>query len=209
MSETVTAIQPRTFRYLCAQGEAFETPELQALQRLRDSLDIAPLLIVPAAAEEHFYRLNNLAGQLEALFEDVDLSDPDEDDLEELAPEAQSLFKRHFLLDEFIDLFYAGLRVLPSRVSVRRDGEAGQSALRGRPALIALKNVWAAAWTFEALTARLPAPTLALNARPVIISPVGETASAEVTERVQAVIGRAQVWTSGGGVLRLKLEGSD
>ena len=174
-------------------------PELAALQRLGDAgLTLAPLRVVPDEVEETFYRTNNLPAQLSNLFRGLDLSNPDEDDIEELAPEAQGLLKAHFLLDETIDLFYEGLSPLPSRVRVRRpsqtgqmDKDAGYTATRGRPALIALKNTWVADWSFEALMTRLEKNhSVALQARPVLISAAGLEPTPDLAERAAEVLGR-------------------
>ncbi len=171
--------------------------ELAALQRLSDAgLTLAPLRVVPAEVEETFYRTNNLPTQLSALFSGLDLSDPDEDDIEELAPEAQDLLKAHFLLDETIDLFYEGLSSLPSRVRVRRPDSAnaqepGRTATRGRPALIALKNTWVDDWSFESLMKRLEKNhSVALQARPVIISASGLENAPDLSERAAEILGK-------------------
>jgi len=114
-------------------------PELGALLQLAAAgFRVAPIRVVPAAAEETFYRLNNLPAQLSALFAGLDLTDPDEDDLEERAPAAARLVRSHFLLDEFVDLFYTGLAGLPTRLRVRRPHAPGAAATgrvvtRGRP----------------------------------------------------------------------------
>ncbi len=157
-------------------------PELAALARLAAAgVRLAPLRVVPAAAEETFYRLNNLPAQLSALFAGLELRDPDEDDLEERAPTAQALLRQHFLLDEFVDLFYAGLSGLPPRVRVRRPNvpgtqEPGRVVTKGRPALLALKDTWADDWSFGALWARTTAQgTVALTARPVLLAPSTQT----------------------------------
>ena len=51
--------------------------EVAALYALQEAgLKVAPLRIVPAAAEESFYRLNNLPTRLNALFAGVDVGDP-------------------------------------------------------------------------------------------------------------------------------------
>ena len=162
------------------------SPELAALAQLAAAgVRLAPLRVVPSTAEETFYRLNNLPAQLSALFAGLDLSDPDEDDLEELAPAAQALLRQHFLLDEFVDLFYTGLAGLPARLRVRRpntlkiEGRTvveGRVVTKGRPALLALKDTWADDWSFDALwtrTTRLG--TVALGARPVILAPPTQT----------------------------------
>ncbi|CAN5886285.1 hypothetical protein BH24DEI2_BH24DEI2_20690 [soil metagenome] len=188
----------------------FNYLELASLRTLQlGGVATAPVLVVPAAAEERFYRLNNLVPQLEALFKNVDPADPDEDDLEEFAPDALALFKTHFLLDEFIDVFYDALHVLPPDVRVRRPGRAGVKSARGRPALVALKDTWAADWSFEALEARLERTrSFTLEARPVLLGPATETpAVPDVTARVAELVQRpAQVWTSDLGVSRLSFE---
>lgn len=171
-------------------------PELSALQRLEDAgFTLAPLRVVPAEVEEVFYRTNNLPAQLHGLFRGLDLSNPDEDDVEELSPEAQALLKGHFLLDETIDRFYEGLSALPSRVRVRRpnpptEGEPGRTATKGRPALIALKETWLADWSFEALMARLEKThSIALSARPVLVAASGWEPST-LGERAADILGR-------------------
>lgn len=174
-------------------------PELGALHRLaRAGVRVAPSRVVLADAEETFYRLNNLPAQLRGLFADLDLSDPDEDDVEESAPEAQRLLRAHFLLDEFVDLFYAALEGLPARLRVRRSddlggaGTGGRVVNRGRPALLALKETWADDWTFGALWARLRATgSVALPARPVLITAaqLGDAGDAEAAH-ASALLGR-------------------
>ena len=114
-----------------ADVRPLETASLRTLQQ--SGVSVAPIMVVPASVEERFYRLNNLVPQLEALFLGVDPSDPDEDDLEELAPAAVTLFKTHFLLDEFIDSFYDGLAALPTNLRVRRPGLAGGKKYTGPP----------------------------------------------------------------------------
>jgi hypothetical protein len=144
-------------------------PESRSLASLAGVVPYAPRVVVPAAAEAAFYRLNHLEGRLEALFDGVVSSDPDEDDIEEIAPEARRLLASHVLLDAWIDAFYDACRPLPARVRVRRAGRPGLAASNGRPALLALRSVWAAAWQDDAIVARLraggplrpaPAPTL-------------------------------------------------
>ncbi|HEX7021672.1 MAG TPA: hypothetical protein VF171_02370 [Trueperaceae bacterium] len=172
---------------------AWEHAEVRALAALAAAgLPLAPLRLVPAAAEERFYRLNNLPERLVALFEGVNLSDPDEDDIEELAPEAQTLIVSHYLLDEFIDVFYEGLASMPAAVRLRRPGQqAGRTAPRGRPALLALKKLWADAWSLEALMARLTANAgIALPAEPVLVGAPGlEAAPAELERHAAEILG--------------------
>lgn len=115
---------------------------------------IAPMAVVPARVEHDFYRWNNLPSRFDALFIDVDPRDPDEDDLEELAPTAMAWVRDHALLDEVVDAFYDALFGLPTRIVVRRPGAVGVAAGRGRPALLALKRTWAADWAVDRLALR-------------------------------------------------------
>lgn len=202
---------PQILTQLEPQHAALQDPEIAALHRLHEAgMAVADMVVVPAAAEERFYRLNNLAQQLLDLFAGVDPSDPDEDDIEERAPEAQKLIRNHYLLDEFIDLFYDRLRALPSQVEVRyssfagiqsgsaqSDGaqsggvQSGQRATRGRPALLAVKTLWADAWSFDSLMARLEQDaTLAPQAQAIIITGSGrQAATAEVNARASHILG--------------------
>jgi hypothetical protein len=182
---------------ISSPSEETAHPELGALARLaRAGVRVAPCRVVGAAAEESFYRLNNLPAQLAALFADLDLADPDEDDLEERAPEAQELLRAHFLLDEFVDLFYGALSGLPARLRVRRVDDAqaaGRVVNRGRPALLALKETWADDWAFGALWARVDASaSIALAARPVLVTAAGlvDAGDAEAA-RASALLGRS------------------
>jgi hypothetical protein len=145
--------------------------ELATLERLAEAgVPLAAIAIVPAAAEERFYRLNNLAERMTALFAGVDLDDPDEDDIEEIAPLAQALLRSHYLLDETIDDLYRAMRPLGAQVRVRRAGEAGECVAAGRPALLALKRVWQRSWAIERVLERLRGGgSLAPDATPVLI----------------------------------------
>jgi hypothetical protein len=134
-----------------------EDAESRALARLADGLALAPRVVVPAAAEAAFYRLNHLGGRLDALFDGLASDDPDEDEIEEVAPEARRLLAGHVLLDVWVDAFYDACRPLPARLRVRRAGEAGRVTTNGRPALLALRAVWADAWQDDAIVARLRA----------------------------------------------------
>jgi hypothetical protein len=165
---------PNLRDYLNSLSLGGDERELGALATLEAAgLAVAPTRVVPAEEEERFYRLNNLPERLNELFGDLELDDPDEDEVEEVAPEAERLIKTHYLLDEFIDLFYGALEEMPSRVVLRRPAQAqGFEAGKGRPALLALKNLWAAEWRFEALMARLHSSrSIALQARPALIQP--------------------------------------
>lgn len=151
-----------------AQTQDQEITDLLFL--LKEGSLVSPSLIVPASTEETYYRLNNLPEQLQQLFKKVNLSDPDEDDIEDLEPHALELFKKHFLLDEFIDTFYSALTPLGSSLCVRRPETQGRTVTKGRPTLIALKNLWATHWTFEAIMQRLSeTKSIAVEAQSVII----------------------------------------
>lgn len=167
-------------------------------------LPTGPVVVVPAAAEERFYRLNNLPHLLNEIFRAVDPSDPDEDDVEEAAPDAEALLRQHYLLDEFVDDFYQATRTLPERVRVRRPGEAGTVAVRGRPALLALKRTYQHDWSYDAVLDRLRRTSaIALEARPVLLHEAesGE-AGPELTRRAGEVLGRSVElrWAPGGVV---------
>lgn len=139
----------------------FDVPdsgELAWLTRASEAgVPVAPMAIVPVAVEAAFYQLNNLPERLRLLFDGVASDDPDEDDLEELVPEAMALVLGHALLDEVVEGVYQALEGLPERVTVRRAGSQGRPARRGREVLLALKRTWAEDWTLAALTARLRA----------------------------------------------------
>ncbi len=161
--------------------------ELSDLWRLKDSYAVTNILIVSARLEEHFYRSNNLAGQLMKLFENVDFNDPDEDDIEELGPLAQALFKKHFLLDEVIDPFYEALKQLPTKVQLRWVGEKGIQVNSGRPALLAIKDMWSNRWTFEKIMERLErSQSIGVEAKPILIhspsqgEPIGHKSASEL-----------------------------
>lgn len=126
--------------------------ELDWLLRAQEhGVPIAPMALVPARVEDDFYRWNNLPERIAALFADLDPADPDEDDVEDALPTAIAWVGGHALLDAVVDAFYESLADLPGRVTIRRPGEAGPHALRGRPTLLALKRVWADTWNVTAV----------------------------------------------------------
>lgn len=168
-------------------------PELAALAELaRAGFALAPLVVVPAAVEERFYRLNNLPDRLAAAFANVDPADPDEDDVEEAVPVAEALIRGHYLLDEFVDDFYAATRPLPAELRVRRPEQDGETAARGRPSLLALKHAYQRDWSFEAVWNRLKARQgIALEARPVLVHGADDRAAPEsLNGRAGAALGR-------------------
>lgn len=184
---------------------AREELEIRDLLALRDAgVEVAPIVVVPAAAEARFYRWNNLSARLAALFARVDLADPDEDDLEELAPAAEALLREHFLLDETVDAFYESTSRLPPRLRVRRPGGEGRPAGRGRPALLALKRAWADAWSAEALEDRLRSGfPLVPDPRPVLVHGDPLPASPPEAAAVREALGVRAAFVVGRGVVRL------
>jgi hypothetical protein len=155
---------------LDAKGARADDPELETLRRAAaDGVAVAPVLVVPSGVEADFYRLNNLPQRLAALFDGVDLDDPDEDDIDEIAPEAQALVGSHALLEEVVEALYERSAELGAELVVRRAGSAGTRVPNGRPALLALKRTWIDDWSAEALLERLVGGRgLAPPARPVL-----------------------------------------
>lgn len=187
---------PQVLMQLEPDHAALQDSELAALHTLHHAgMTVTNMVIVPAAAEERFYRLNNLAQQLLDLFAGVDPSDPDEDDIEERAPAAQKLIRSHYLLDEFIDLFYDRLRVLPSQVEVRQPvfaaDQPGKRVTRGRPALLTVKTLWADAWSFDSLMERLEKDaTLTPQVQPIVITGAGrQAADSSLNARASHILG--------------------
>ena len=188
-----TTLLPKPLSQLDAKDLALQETELHHLKRLADAgLEVAPLLVVPASLEEYFYRLNNLPAQLSTIFAKVKPKNPDEDEVEDAVPQAQALFKRHYLLDEVIDMFYDQLAFLPERVTVRRAGANGKTVTKGRPALMALKEVWTEDWSFEAVLERLErTQTIGLEARPTLIGAESTgTASSNLINQASSVLGK-------------------
>lgn len=169
-------------------------PELEALSILAEcGMEVARIVVVPPAAEAEFYRLNNLGDRLRLHFAGVKLSDPDDEDIEDLAPGAQSLVSGHFLLDEFIDRFYDAISGMPRELRVRRPGEDGLLVSGSRAGLLSVKGAWSADWAFEALWSRLssggplvPAP------RPLLLHPAPlEVLPSELSHDASALLGKS------------------
>jgi hypothetical protein len=206
-----TNLLPKPLEQLDARDPSLQELEVQHLKRLSDAgIAVAPLLVVPASLEEYFYRLNNLPTQLSTVFAKVNLKNPDEDDVEDAIPRAQALFKRHYLLDEVIDMFYEGLEFLPEHVIVRRASSEGKTVLKGRPALMALKEVWMDDWSFETVLERIErTKTIGLEARPTLISAesMGK-ADSSLLNQVKNVLGQTvEVEISGLlGITRVKTQ---
>jgi hypothetical protein len=208
MSATTTLL-PRPLNQLSLTDPNLQEAELQQLKRLADAgLAVAPLLVVPASLEEYFYRLNNLPAQLSTIFSKVKPKNPDEDDVEDAVPYAQALLKRHYLLDEVIDMFYEQLAFLPERVMVRRAGRKGKTVTKGRPTLMALKDTWTDDWSFEAVLDRLErTQTIGLEARPTLIGAESTVkANSQLVSQAKDILGKdieLEVNETLGGITRI------
>lgn len=189
---TVPAPQLRAGTLAQAEsGEIAVEAELAAMARLMDAGMACGWLVVPAVFEERYYRLNNLPARLRSLYAGLDAADPDEDIVEEAAEDATRLFGEHFLLDEAIDAFYAGLETMASRLTLRRPGSDVQHvAQRGRPALLAWKRVYQDDWTVDAVLERLHHhASLALDARPVLVHDAEERKDPAANAAASQVLG--------------------
>jgi hypothetical protein len=133
-------------------------PELAWLRRAQElGVPVAPMAVVTDVVERDFYRLAQLGPRVASHFAHVDPRDPDEDDLEDLAPDVAAWVLDAALLVEVVEGFFEAQAGLPPRVRVRRPGSEGVLAVRGRPALVAVKRTWAAAWAPAAVKARVAA----------------------------------------------------
>ena len=163
---------------------------------------MAPDKKLLSAGNDHY-----LLRQLHELFSEVDPADPDEDDLEELAPAAMALITGSYLLDEVIDGFYETVSLLPEARRVRRPGSPGVAARGGRGSLLAVKRIWAADWSFAALESRLKSTaSFAVDARPVLVHAADEqTFEQPLLDQVADALGeRSRVWvTADGSISRL------
>ncbi|MEW6422755.1 MAG: hypothetical protein AB1511_13675 [Deinococcota bacterium] len=162
-------------------AEAARFPDFEVgaeTHRLAAHPDRVPAaMLLPAAFEEEFYRRANLPEQLSRLLTSVNPARLDEDVLEELAGQAQTLVRTSSLLDDAVQLFYralgnAGLGA--GEIHVRRPGgwevEAARVTPPGTAALHAVKRLWARDWTFGALLARLDdTGSIGLEARPTLL----------------------------------------
>ncbi len=211
-----TPNRPLKLQELNQEHPLLQSGELALLYKLQQGAthSVADVRIIPATAEENFYKLNNLPEQFAKLFKKVDLSDPDEDDIEDIAPEAQALFKKHYLLDEFIDVFYEAIEPLDTKLTIRQlytDSDAvvtELSATRGRPLLLKLKELWAMDWGFDAIFKRIQATgKFGLEARALIIHTANyEASSTEQNQDIAEALGISKLTTyqdENGAVLKI------
>ncbi len=133
-----------------------EEGEPACLQKLAAAgARLVPTWVVPAWVEDEFYRLNNLPAQIERLFAGVWGARVDEERLAAAAARARELIVRSYLLAERGENFVASLPAGP--YTLRRAGEL-RLERGGTPleALWALKRLWAARWSAEAVMERGP-----------------------------------------------------
>ncbi len=196
MQATPPLARPLSLRQLPPElvSQHVEVADLAALAAA--GLPVASVVVVPSAVEERFYRLNNLPALLNKLFTAVSPTDPDEDDVEEACPAAEALVRQHYMLDETVDDFYQATADLPSSVRVRRPLHDGTVAVRGRPALMALKRLYQRDWSYDAVWERLQrGHGIALEARPVLLHSAEEASGLEgaaaeaLTERAAELLG--------------------
>jgi len=130
--------------------------ELLALKTIEEAgIPVTQTVVIPKEIEEEFFRLNNLEARLNHLLGSLDVSNLDEDDLEDVATEAQPLIDSHYLLDEVIDNIYLSLDPLGDYIRIRLPGQGGQIKVSGRSALMAVKSLWREAWTAERIAQHL------------------------------------------------------
>lgn len=178
--------------------------ELGWLRRAEaQGVPVSPMAVVTSAVEHDFYRLAGLEARVAARFADIDPVDPDEDDLDDLAPEVARWVLDAALLVEVVEGFYEALSGLPSRVVVRRPGTEGRVAIRGRPALVAVKRTWAADWSPPAIARRLARGGVWMPShRPVLVHAADLHADPEAARAASETLGReVAAWCDGQGRL--------
>lgn len=181
--------------------------ELRALRTLTAAGWRWSGLALGAALEEQFYSLNNLPRQLLAAYAGLDPADPDEDIVEEAEEGALRLIAEHYLLDEVVDAFYEALSALPASVVLRRpDATSGRRASHPRAALLEVKHLFQDDWRADAMLDRMAlTASLAIDARPILVTPATETRDEAASDGASAVLGQAvTVWLDeAGGITRL------
>lgn len=140
-------------------------------------------MLVPAAFEEAYYLGVNLPEQLARLFAPVNPQRIDEDLLDGLCEQAQTLVRGSSLSDDAVQLFYRALKnagLDSGPLELRRPDEPGREAAPqvrppGTAALHALKRLWAQDWAFEAVLARLDdTGGIGVDARPTLLLRSGD-----------------------------------
>lgn len=135
-------------------------------------------MLIPALFEERYYRNVNLPEQLGRLFAPINPNRIDEDALEGLCVQAQSMVRSNVVVDDAVQIFYralnnAGLNI--GEVHARRPQTAyAEAAVRvlppGTAVLHAVKRLWAHDWSFENVLTRLDdTGGVGLEARPTLL----------------------------------------
>tara|TARA_B100000686_G_C16688081_1_gene915988 strand:+ start:635 stop:1279 length:645 start_codon:yes stop_codon:yes gene_type:complete len=124
--------------------------ELLDLKILEEAgIPVTETVVIPKTIEEEFFRLNNLENRLNHLLNSLHPTNLDEDDLEDVAAEAQPLIDSHYLLDEVIDNIYLSLDPIGNYIRIRLPGQNGEVKTRGRSSLMAVKSLWREAWSVK------------------------------------------------------------
>ncbi|MFC4455480.1 hypothetical protein [Deinococcus sonorensis] len=192
--------------------EAQELPEplvgTETRWLARHAGELAAGFVIPSTFEEGYYRQNNLPEQLRRLFAPVQPQRIDEDLLEPLCHQAAQLVRTSALLDDDVQLLFRALHHAEldrGPVHLRRPGQRrGEQALArppGHEVLHALKRLWAADWSFEAVLERLDhAGSVGLEALPVLVlaGPPGQPDPLRALE-----LGLAQAWSNPQGLVGL------
>jgi len=168
--------------------------ELSWLASLEPHVPLAARVWIPASVEASFYRLNQLEPQIADIFGREANDDPDEDEIEDLVPEVQALLASHVLDDLVVEAFHEACSPLPPRLHVRQLGtdgaRVGFSALRGRPALLALRSLWKQDWELDAVTSRLRrGEGLMPHSRTAVLHADDAPAGPPLSESVSALLG--------------------
>ena len=101
------------------------------------------------------------------------------------------LSKADYFLDEIIDMLYTTLQPMPEQVVLRRSGQNGIQTLKGRPSLMALKDIWAKSWEFEVLLKRLEKTAqIAIKERPVIIQDAHAKPARSLSHQASQILGQ-------------------
>lgn len=178
-----------TVTHLEAVVRSAEVADLLALEGAGMNLGLVAL---PPAVEDSLYRFNNLPGRLAALYGGIDPLDPDEDLLEEAEERAVRLIDQAHNLDEVIDAVYEALEGMPTRLMVRRPGEAEGLVVTGRRgALLALKALARTDWSVPNVMARLTeTASVAVDARAVFVHAAVAAPDPRLSARASQVLGR-------------------
>lgn len=181
--------------FMLTFGEALDRPVSEVgAETHRLAEHFVPGMLVPAGFEEAYYRNFNLPEQLRLIFKGINPYRVDEDELEGLCEQAQSLVRSSVLVDDAVQVFYralgnAGLNA--GEVHARRPGELyAETAQRvtppGTAVLHAMKRLWAHDWSFDNVLRRIDdTGGFGLDARPTLL--LAGTAGVQDERQAQAL----------------------